>query len=287
MFQYAVGRHLALKNGTELMVDTTHFEQIPKNRDHFVRREYDLDIFSIDVKKLEPRAMNWLPHYSTKPTHRLKHFAKRFFHLDKYKDNYEVRREREYFAFDEDILNAGSNTYLVGHWQNEKYFKAIEKQLRQDFRFQNTFDAAVHELARQISQVDSLCLNIRRTDFVHNPMHGFVGLDYISNAVEYVKGQVDLEKIYVFSDEIEWCKENLRFDVPCFFVAHNFAGPKFSSYLYLMTRCHHFVIPNSTFGWWAAWLSEQPGKMVVAPKQWVNYSGLDATNIIPEGWMAL
>ena len=288
MFQYALGRHLALKNETELMVDTTYFDQVQRNSNHFVKREYDLNIFDIEVKKLEPKTMNWLPHYSPQSSHRLKHKAKSVLNLYKYINDYEVVRETKYFACDKDVLKAGSNTYLIGYWQNEKYFSAIEDQLRSDFRFQDTFDDSVYELASEISEVrSSVCLNIRRTDFVNNPIHGFVGLDYIFNALAYLKTKIDLPRLYVFSDEIEWCRENLRFDVPCFFVGHNFAGPKFSSYLYLMTRCHHFIIPNSTFGWWAAWLSENPGKMIVAPKQWVNYPGLDPTNIIPQGWIGL
>src|SRR5437763_15078296 len=120
MFQYALGTHLALKNRTELLVDTTFYEHVPKNGKYFVKREYDLDVFDIDVRKLEPRKMNRLPYYSNKPIHKLKHSAKRHLNLYKYLDRCPVVNETKYFSFDENVLECGSNAYLIGHWQNEK-----------------------------------------------------------------------------------------------------------------------------------------------------------------------
>jgi len=287
MFQYALGRHLAIKNRAELIVDTTHFEHIPRNREYFVKREYDLDVFDMDVEILEPKNANGLPYYSEKNTHRIKHFVKTYFNLYKYLDNYQILRESSGFFFDKEILKSGKNAYLIGYWQNEKYFMDIEKQIREDFTIKKTLAESVYSLAMEISGTNSVCLNIRRGDFVNNPTHGFVGMEYVLKAVDYIRRNVDIQRIYIFSDDIEWCKENLRFEIPYSFVTHSYAGSKFSSYLYLMTKCRHFIIPNSTFGWWAAWLSENPEKMIIAPKQWVNIPGLDASGIIPEGWITI
>lgn len=266
------------------MVDTTFFDQVPKHNRYFVKREYDLDIFELEVQKLD--GISWLPHYSASNVHRLKHFAKKVLRLYQYLDDYNVLAEREAFAFDEEILRCGRNAYLVGHWQNEKYFKDIEEQIRRDFVL-NPSDDEVKRLANEIANNNSVCLNVRRTDFSTNPIHGFVGMKYISQAMAYVKRAVKKPTIYVFSDEIEWCKDNLKFSEPCYFVPHDYAGSKFSSYLYLMMKCHHFVIPNSTFGWWAAWLSNNPKKVVIAPKRWVNVSGLDSSQILPSNWIAM
>ena len=193
--------------------------------------------------------------------------------------------EKTPFSFDEEVLRSGKNAYLIGFWQNEKYFKNIEELIKADFTFDNTCAENVAMLEREISNSNSVCLNVRRGDFVNNPAHGFVGMEYISEALKYICQTVPVDKIYVFSDEVDWCAENLRLDVPHQIVSHDFAGPKFSSYLGLMARCKHFIISNSTFGWWAAWLSSNREKIVVAPKRWVNVPGLDATDIIPKGWV--
>jgi hypothetical protein len=287
MFQYALGRHLALKNDTDVVVDTTYFEYIPNNNPHFVKREYALDIFSTDIRIFQP--MNWegLPYYSRNLTHRLKHCLKRASKLYRYCGSYEILQEGRPFTFNKHILKSGNNAYLIGYWQNEKYFKDIEQQIKQDFDLKNIWGVDIIQLAHEIENLDSVCLNVRRGDFVNNPVHSFVGTGYISKAVTYIRSNTDIQRIYIFSDDVEWCTENLRLDCPHLFVPHSYAGLKFSSYLYLMTKCRHFIIPNSTFGWWAAWLAENPDKMVIAPKQWVNVPGLDASGIIPNGWITM
>ena len=136
-----------------------------------------------------------------------------------------------------------------------------------------------------------VCLNVRRGDFVSNPLmnveHGVLGLDYYYGAInEIIQKEKDIH-IYIFSDDIEWCSNNLKFDVPTTFVDHTYAGEKFSSYLLLMQTCRHFIIPNSTFGWWAAWLSNHSNKTVIAPKRWFNDASRNTKDILPNSWIKL
>jgi hypothetical protein len=70
-------------------------------------------------------------------------------------------------------------------------------------------------------------------------------------------------------------------------VGHDLAGPKFSQYLHLMTHARNFVIPNSTFAWWAAWLSRSAEKAVVAPRRWFHDPTLDSTDLCPPDWTLL
>ena len=287
MFQYAIGRHLALKNHVALVVDTTYFDFISRKNKYFVKRKYDLDIFDINPKKLEPTEMDWLPYYCNRITKRIAHAIKLKCNLYEAIYDYKIIYEKKQFTFTSNILECGKNAYLIGYWQNEKYFKEIEKQIRKDFSFRDIFSEKVRELARDISNSNSICLNIRRGDFVNNPSHGFVGMEYVTKAVDHMRRNVGNQKIYVFSDEIDWCKQNLKFGCPHFFVTHDYAGESFSAYLYLMIKCSHFIIPNSTFGWWGAWLSDNPEKIVVAPKRWLNAPGIDTSDIIPRSWITI
>jgi len=287
MFQYALGRRLANEQGTDLILDATHYAYVPKRAMHYVTRTYDLDVFNINARLLDPDREGWLPCYVDSYTHHFKHAVKRAFNLYKHIDGYQVVEGDNPFALDNKVFASGRNSYLIGYWQNEKYFKPIEAQIRNDFVFKNRFDMRIEDLAEEMAGTHSVCLNVRRGDFVTNQLHGFAGVDYIYQALDRIHTAIELEKVYVFSDEIDWCRENLRFNVPHFFVGHDFAGCKFSSYLHLMTKCRHFIIPNSTFGWWSAWLSKNPQKIVIAPKRWLSVPNVDTSGIIPEGWITI
>jgi len=89
---------------------------------------------------------------------------------------------------------------------------------------------------------------------------------------------------FVFSDDIEWCKKNIKFSHPTFFVEDEYFGKKGEEYLFLMSACKYFVIPNSTFSWWGAWLSEREEKIVICPKKWFVDESIDTSDLIPNDW---
>ena len=112
-----------------------------------------------------------------------------------------------------------------------------------------------------------------------------MGVDYFANAFRVIQGRVHSPKVYIFSDDIEWCKANLMFDCDVTHVGHEFAGVKFACYLWLMSHCRHFIIPNSTFAWWAAWMNVGRDKIVVAPKRWFTDETISTSDLIPKTWI--
>ena len=109
--------------------------------------------------------------------------------------------------------------------------------------------------------------------------------EYFSKAIKIMGEMLTTTHFFVFSDDIEWCKKNIRSASPITFVDYDHKGAKFGNYLHLMTLCKHFIIPNSTFGWWAAWLSTaDSNKKVIAPKQWFADSKVDTRDVIPSSW---
>ncbi len=79
-----------------------------------------------------------------------------------------------------------------------------------------------------------------------------------------------MPKIFVFSDDLEWCKSNFHFDGSEEYISHSYNGYKDGNYLLLMSACKYFIISNSTYSWWAAWLGNYQNKIVIAPKLWFN-----------------
>lgn len=283
MFQYALGRHLAIKYNTVLKLDTSYLLDRRPRKD-MVFRDYDLSIFNIEEKiATESEVVSYTRQYKS-------YWRALIFSLFEKISKPNVVREQSPH-FESKILESGQSAYLIGFWQSEKYFKDIESTIRSDFTFKEKLNSRCNSLALTIQSTNAVCLNVRRTDYVTNPLSskylGFIGLDYIYQAVNLIAENVHQPEFFIFSDDLEWCKENIRLDYTCTIVSHEYAGEKFADYLHLMTLCKHFIIPNSTFAWWAAWLSTNTDKIIIAPKNWVKESSRYNKDLLPEKWIQL
>lgn len=288
MFQYALGKHLSIIYQTKLLVDISSFSQLANKDPFFVKRQYDLNIFEANVNTLPLTNFKGLPYYKDSLFHKLKHKVKDKLNLYKFLNGYNIINEKYQFQYDSDVLKCGSNAYLSGYWQNEKYFKPIEEELKKDFTILIPHSSEVQKLAITIQEETSVCIHIRRTDFVRNPSHDILSADYFYRAVNIIQKKVSQDfTLFIFSDDIEWCIQNLRLKGNHLFINHELYNSNFASDFYLMTKCKHFIIPNSSFGWWAAWLGNYPEKIIIAPKRWINISGLNTSDLIPKNWITI
>ncbi|MEO0789174.1 MAG: alpha-1,2-fucosyltransferase, partial [Bacteroidota bacterium] len=145
---------------------------------------------------------------------------------------------------------------------------------------------ALVELAGQIKMLNSICLNVRRTDFITDKTLNVTSVNYFKKAADYIAGQVEEPCFFIFSDDIDWCRKNLDLPYLVNIVGHEHKGKKFGNYLQLMSLCKHFIIPNSSFAWWAAWLSQQSeNKIVVTPDPWFAAGDYNTKDLIPDDWI--
>lgn len=277
MFQYAIGRHLSILNGSGLLLDTKFLhDRTP--RKNFTYRELNLDIFNIDIAIAPENISRKYGH--TRST--LWKIVSRLPVAKEFKVVYE-----EKFAFTEEILKASGDIYLKGYWQTEKYFSAIADIIRTDFTLRKSLPSFIQELRYEIESVQSVCIHVRRGDFVHADLHPTMGMEYYAKAAMLMQEKVSNPVFYVFSDDIEWCKKNIILDGKAKFVEERFAGEKSSGHFSLMCSCRHFIIPNSSFSWWAAWLGAYPGKIVIAPQRWFTDDSVDTRDIVPGNWIKI
>ena len=129
---------------------------------------------------------------------------------------------------------------------------------------------------------------MRRGDFANNPeqakFHGLCSMEYYYSAVKLMAEKTDNPHFFVFSDSIDWVRENFKIDYP---VTYNGQGAaKNYEDITLMSLCKHHILSNSTFGWWGAWLGETPGQIVIAPHKWFN-KPVDIRDLMPERWIQL
>jgi hypothetical protein len=135
----------------------------------------------------------------------------------------------------------------------------------------------------------TVSIHIRRGDFSKkaetNLYHGILSSDYYKQAIEIISSKINSPKFYIFSDDINWAKENLI--VPEAVYASGQISKTHFEDLYLMSQCHHNIIANSSFSWWGAWLNDNPEKIVIAPKNWFNKGPKDTQDIIPGDWIKI
>jgi hypothetical protein len=146
-------------------------------------------------------------------------------------------------------------------------------------------------MAHMLASVNSVCVNVRRGDYVTSESTrntlGFVGEDFYRRGVDWIKANVPDPWLFINSDDMPWCREHLKFYLPTTYFGEECAGWKFGEQLQLMTMCKHFLIPNSTFAWWAAWLGTRDGKLVVCPRRWFRNESISSKDLIPPSWVTL
>lgn len=279
MFQYAFGRCLAFKHATELKLDVSFFDNQKAGKNGHVFRNYDLDIYNIYAKPATENEIFSLSRWGknellNKGVNKILGYKKSFI-------------AEPHFHFSAAVYNSPDNVYLSGYWQTEKYFAEIASLIRTDFTFKDEMNDKAKQLLNSIANTNSVCVNVRRGDFVTNNFHGSYGSDYFTKADAIIKENLSDRTYFVFSDEPDWCEQNLKFDGETVFVSHEFAGIKFQDYLRLMSSCNHFIIPNSSFAWWAVWFNMNKNKIVVAPKLWFNDPTLNTSDLTPSSWFRI
>ena len=93
-------------------------------------------------------------------------------------------------------------------------------------------------------------------------------------------------RFLIFTDDVKWVTENMTLPAFAEFVSGSITENHYEDF-YLMSKCKHQVIANSSFSWWAAWMKPNPGKIVIAPNNWFNNSRLDTADLIPDGWIKI
>ena len=188
------------------------------------------------------------------------------------------------FEFDSSILRSSKQVdyTLHGFFQTEKYFQHCAIEIREEqFVFKKQIVDECREIVDECFE-EPIALHIRRGDFLINSgNHHNQSLDYYEEALKKFDSN---RQVVIFSDDPDWCMEQALFADDRFIVSQA-AGPYHD--LYMMTQCSDFIIANSSFSWWGAWLSNT-GR-VIAPKKWFgpNNAHLNTKDLYCKHWEIL
>lgn len=199
----------------------------------------------------------------------------------------EVKVAENMVFYPEVLQSVHRNELFVGTWQSPLYFEGAEADVRAALVFKKELlNMPTRQLRDTITDCNAVSLHVRRDDYLSGEYSkGFGGIctkAYYKNAIEYLKQNTDNPKFFVFSDDINWCRENLDVSDATFVDCNH--GDESWQDMYLMSCCKHNIIANSTFSWWGAWLNPNPDKIIVAPDRWWN--GLD-DDVVPNEWIKI
>ena len=282
LFQYATGRALAARHGVELVMDVRWFDAIAEGD---TRRAFELEQYSLDQNLVDGRSLALRE--STSRAFPLRGLLPRASRRGPTLVPYRQLGN----GYDPRVLSLPDNSYLEGWWQDERYFSEIRATLLAELQLRSSVNGRNAEVLRQIRNGASVSMHVRRGDYVTNPaatsFHGVLGIGYYEAALEELSRRTGLREpnLFVFSDDIEWCKRHLRIPQRMHFVDGANSG---AEDMHLMRHCDHHIVANSSFSWWGAWLGEHPAKVVVAPKRWFkDHDANTETGIVPPSWVRL
>ena len=160
------------------------------------------------------------------------------------------------------------NKYFYGTFECPKYFDSIKDTLIKEFTPKKVPLKSNRELYKAIKESESVCITIRRGDYVTDKAVAqslyICTPKYFEVALKEMKRLVPNARLFVFSDDIKWCKENMKFPDDTMFESGS--DPVWEK-LRLMYSCKHFILSNSTFSWWAEYLSKNKNKKVITPSR--------------------
>jgi hypothetical protein len=280
LFCYAAARRLAIVNDADLAIDdVTGF-----TRDLRYQRKYALGRFHIPARRATPHE-------------RMEPFARYRRSLAKLIAKHRPFHRRQYIEqegedFDPRLLDLKirRTVYLDGYWQSEDYFKDVEDVIRRDLQIPPPEDAMNRQMAERIRVCSAVAIHVRWFDRPgsEGAMHN-VSVGYYRRALTQIKRRISDPHLFVFSDDPGSARILVGLPGDCStYVNHNRAEENAYADLWLMSQCKHFIIANSTFSWWGAWLAGYENKMVLTPD--IRVSGITSwgfRGLVPETWIRI
>lgn len=217
--------------------------------------------------------------------------SKRDFSLDKFKTKCTLKKgpiscsnriTDDVTDFDPDT----DNTFFSGYWQNIFFFQNVEEQIKEELTIKPEFlTDEISTLADELSHCESVCLHVRRADYLNGINRNIfceLSIEYYKSAVNLIIDNLGFKPtLYVFSDDHEYIKNHMSGFLGCKTILVD--PHKDYEDLYLMSKAKHHIIANSTFSLWGALLSDNSDGITIAPKRW--FKDRKDPHLYPDNWI--
>ena len=258
MFQYALAIVLEKRFGEPVYVDVSTFETYKVHNGLELER-----VFGLKLNKATWWQITRLAYYS------------RNYKLNRLMRKILPRRKTMCFEFplekfDEHKLYTSDSMYYEGYWQHARYFDEYAEDVKRTFTFAGELLGRSADFRNVIELSNSVSIHIRRGDYLQEKNYcGLCDENYYKAAVEHICKHVDNPHFFIFSNDVEWCKEHIVPMLEEYDIVDCHSGQDSYKDMWLMSLCKHMILANSSFSWWAAYLNKNKG-IVIAPKVWTR-----------------
>lgn len=191
--------------------------------------------------------------------------------------NNKITEPHYHYAEELGIKSPGIND-IDGYFQSEKYWKNYGPIVKEQLTFKDYFINFVKEkYSKALKNKEVIAISIRRGDYVNNPNYAQLPITWYFTALQQYFPDWKTKNIIIFSDDIEYCKLHFGCFENVFYAENSFNNTDKRFYFHenksaieqlcLMTLCNHYIIANSTFSWWGAYLGEKEGTKIIRPKE--------------------
>ena len=272
LFQYAFARSLAYNLNKELFLDISYFSH-DEHRKHVI---YGLNSYKIKG------IVGYYP-YSEETSIGIDYLSNS--RVTEYHEGVKENFPEDIFDYDiiKNIENIKIPAYFDGYFQQqikndeknyitENFFKINNDIIHEDLVYTLPLNQSYNNIINEMKKFDSIALHVRHGDYMDLPEFGLCTKQYYQEAIEYIVSKVENPKFFIFTEDHEWVKNNLKIDFPVEHIVFNekinASGRGYAELLKVMSLCDHFIIANSTYSWWASFLSENKNKIIIGPKPW-------------------
>lgn len=277
LFQYAYARSLSLRKDTDVKIDISDFDeikQIGQKQRSFALRHFNIKLPVAGKAELaEFYPQNIFDKYVQK-------FQRKFMPT---KFQRFVAEQLPYF--DERMTQVNSNCIITGYFQDYRYFNDIDEVIQEEFTLNTPLEERAGKYLNEILKCNAVAIHVRRTDYLTNQTikKYFPALpdNYYLRAIDTLNTQHKDLIFFCFSDDLDWCKNYFK-DMNIRYVESGLSDKCAADDLYLMSQCKFAIIPNSSFGFWGAWLNHQAKTQIIRPKKW-HINGF----FTPENWISI
>jgi hypothetical protein len=284
-FQYAFAKALSLKYNKELIIDNSYFlkryfpiEQFNGAVYPYKLKEYTLIEHERHTNVISRELMGMLNRYG-----RIQKLYQAMQNLPLISNLLPTLVTHENFL--EEWFHENKTFLISGYFQKYSFFEEFADDIREKLTYKKELSNENQRYLEEIKSNSTVSVHIRRGDYIEkkNVANHFAKVTavYFNDAIKYISSKAKIDKLVVFSDDIQWVKDNLRFDYECIYIEND--GPDFQ-HQYLMSQCNHNIISNSTYSWWGAWLNPDKEKIVCAPERWFANEKRKNDIYIPQKW---